>query len=54
MVITTKSIGGGNRYDCSSKQQMGLTNGYKIMEIFYEQGSDNRLCLQESAERSSL
>lgn len=32
----------------------GLTNGYKIMEIFYEQGSDNRLCLQESAERSSL
>ena len=25
-----------------------------ILEVIYEQGSDNRICLQESAERSSL
>ena len=25
-----------------------------VMEIIYEQDSDNRLCLEESAERSSL
>ena len=32
----------------------GLTNGYKIIEIVYEQDSDSRLYLEESAERSSL
>lgn len=32
----------------------GLTNGYKIIEIVYEQDSDTRLLLEESAERSSL
>lgn len=31
-----------------------LTNGYKIIEIVYEQDSDTRLLLEESAERSSL
>ena len=32
----------------------GLTNGYKIIEVVYEQDNDSRLCLEESAERSGL
>ena len=32
----------------------GLTNGYKIIEIVYEQDSGSRILLEESAERSSL
>lgn len=32
----------------------GLTNGYKIIEVIYEQDSGSRLHLEESAERSDL
>jgi hypothetical protein len=32
----------------------GLTNGYKMIELVYEQDSGSRLHLEESAERSSL
>lgn len=54
MVTTAKSIGGVMGTIVPQNSRWGLTNGYKIIEIVYEQDSDTRLLLEESAERSSL
>ena len=55
MVTTTKLFGGGVIGTIvPQNSRWGLTNGYKIIEVVYEQDNDSRLCLEESAERSGL
>ena len=55
MVTTIKSIGGGIIGTIvPQNSRWGLTNGYKIIELVYEQDSDSRLHLEESAEWSGL
>jgi hypothetical protein len=47
-ILTSNHREGNITHPEGGRREMG------VMEIIYEQDSDNRLCLEESAERSSL
>lgn len=54
MVITIELFGGVIGTIVPQNSRWGLTNGYKIIEVVYEQDIDSGLCLEESAKRSGL